>query len=71
MDTCGKLRHDLFICQALETLVGVELAHRPGWARNAETVRLERLRAQLHSTVEELVEEIETEDSGAEEAPAL
>jgi hypothetical protein len=71
VDTCGKLRHDLLICQAIETLVGVELAHRPGWARNAETIRLETLRGQLHAAVGELVEEIETEDCGADEAPAL
>ena len=71
MDTCGKLRHDLLICQALETLVGVELAHRPVWARNAETERLESLQAKLHVAVEELGEEIETEQCTPDEAPAL
>ena len=71
MDTCGKLRHDLLICRALETLVGVELAHRPAWAVNAETARLTSLRDQLHGAVEELTEELETEECSPEEAPAL
>ena len=71
MDTCGKLRHDLLICQALETLVGVELAHRPVWARNAETARLESLQNRLHDAIAEIDEELATEQCAPEEAPAL
>ena len=71
MDTCDKLRHDLLICEALETLVGVELAHRPAWAVNAETARLAALRDRLHEAVEVLAQDLETEECSPEEAPAL